>query len=250
MTTGSRRPGRPPTVDAAALTAAVLAIGFDEVTVPRVAAHLGVTTATVYRHVADRHTLLARAWDHVAAGIAWPTTGPDQDWEQALRDHARVLDEALAAHPGVVGTLAGTVLPPASTRVLLDLTALLHRAGFTPDDAVLVVDTVIDLVVEHRGTTERLDGPRRTPPDPDAAPAPAARDDLAATWPTGAPGTDARSTDDPRTTTEDPLVAAWRTAVRTDPARWLDRRLDLVLTGARTLLPPGTPSPTDRPATS
>lgn len=174
-------------------------------------------------------TLLRAALGRVQPGLdLWAPRTPGRE---------AALDECVTSDP------AGHAAYYRGQEEVPGLTALLHRAGFSPQDAVLVVDTVIDLVVEHRGTTERLDGPRRAragrEAGRDAAPTPATRDDLAASWPAAAPGTDEPRTDELGTTAEEPLVAAWRTAVRTDPA--LDRRLDLALAGARTLLPPRTP---------
>ena len=53
-----KRIGRPPRIDLAAIADAVLVIGFDDVTMRRVADHLGVSVPGLYHYVKGRDDLL------------------------------------------------------------------------------------------------------------------------------------------------------------------------------------------------
>ena len=89
----ARRPGRPPTIDAAAIGGAVVTVGFREVTFASVADRLGVGQATVYRHAANRDELVRLGLEEAVSGFAWPDlTGPSGDsylgdgrWRPAIR---------------------------------------------------------------------------------------------------------------------------------------------------------------------
>lgn len=208
--------GRPPKIDHDKILDAVLDIGFAHVTVPLVAERLGVTPATVYRHVPHRAAMLADAWDRVVAELTWPAL--DGGWATVLTNYARTLWLALETHSGVVSALSTGLMPPRTIGMLIDLTIYLHHQGFTMGDANLLVDTIIDLVVDHRLGIERLDG-FSTEPN-------VTRQQMAASW-TPLPG------DDPDTAN---AKLAMRDAIMAPPYSWLERKLALVIDGATQLL--------------
>lgn len=191
---------------------AVLTIGFAKVTIPLVAKHLGVSVATIYRHVPDRPTMLADAWDRVVDRISWPD--PQGEWRPLVLAYADAFWRALAEHPGVVSALSTGLVPDRTVDLLLRLVVHVHRQGFAMDDAVLLVDTVFDTVVDHRLGVERLDGHT-----PQLA---VSRDEMARSW-KPSPG-------EPE---EIGLArAAMRDAITIEPRAWLRRKLDLILDGA------------------
>lgn len=150
-----REPGRPPKLDHERIADAVLHVGFAGLTVEAVAAALDVGTAMLYRYVASRGELLALAWDRVLVRTDWP--GGDAPWDELLADYATILWRLSADHPGAISELATGPVPPAMMRLYDDPAVALVRGGFTPANAVLAVDSVIDLTIDHRLGVERLD---------------------------------------------------------------------------------------------
>lgn len=210
--------GRPPKITRDDILTAVLDIGFADVTVPLVAERLDVTPATVYRHVPDRATMLSLAWDRVVDTIPWPAV--EGAWRDVLLAYAECLWDALAEHPGVVTALSSGLMPERTMDILLALAMHLEREGFTILDAMLVIDTVIDTVIDHRLGVEKLDGHT---PDPGVS-----RGEMASSW-------------EPRNDDAAALRrarVAMRDAVVMPPRQWLSRKLSLILDGAGTLNDP------------
>lgn len=212
--------GRPRKLTEGDIIQAVLAEGFAGITVPAVARRLGVSTMTLYRYTANRAELLSLAWNHVVAGAAWPSI--DGDWRGVLRAQAVALWRVLADHPGVVTELSDLVVPVEMVRRGDDTAASLVEQGFTPAGAVLALDLVMDLTIDHRRGVETIHGLV------DARPI---LDDLARAW-EPVPG-------DPPTRRA--VRAAMHDAIRTDPFDWYTRKLDLVLDGVAHRLAPRAP---------
>ncbi|MDG4765272.1 TetR family transcriptional regulator [Solwaraspora sp. WMMD406] len=209
------RTGRPRKLTEADIAEAVLAEGFAGLTVPAVAQRLGVSTMTLYRYTPTRAGLLALTWDHVLDKTTWPpVTG---HWREILHRHATTLWDLLATHPGAVTELSGAVVPPRMMGLYDDLALALTEQGFTADQAVLAVDTTIDLTIDHCRGVEDLS--RRE----DAASADT-REQLAALWtlrPEDPPGRAG-------------VRAAMQEAIATPPRDWFIRKLELMLDGLTT----------------
>ncbi|OLT16954.1 hypothetical protein BJF78_13455 [Pseudonocardia sp. CNS-139] len=217
-TAGGQRSGRPRKLTEDDLVRAVLAEGFAGITVPAVARRLGVSTMTLYRYTPNRAELLSLAWNHVIAGTVWPpVTG---HWRPVLRAHAVALWQVLARHPGVVTELSGLVVPAEMMRRGDDMAVLLVEHGFSPPDAVLALDLVMDLTIDHRRGVETIHGLTGTPATLDA---------LADAWEPSASDPPARRA----------VRAAMHDAIRTGPFDWYTKKLDLALDGiAHRLAPP------------
>ncbi|WP_017595855.1 TetR/AcrR family transcriptional regulator [Nocardiopsis potens] len=202
-----RRPGRPATVTRTALADAVLRLGFPGLTVSAVARELGVSHASLYRHVTGREQLIALALDRIVAAAPWPE--PDGGWRAYLAGTAGTLWDLLDAHPGLAAEMAvaAPLSPAAVERMNTFGTALLGH-GFAPADAVLACDLVVDLACDVHALWERIDGPH----DPGAAHAAGA---LA-----------------PELRTEFTAVLA------ADPRSWFERKLTVVLDGVAAGLAP------------
>lgn len=206
------RLGRPPKITQRDIIEAVLAEGFAGLTVPAVAERLGVTSMTLYRHVPTRGHLLALAWDHVLGAHTWPSR--DLPWRDLLRSHAIDLWQLLAAHPGSVTELAGAVLPARMMQLYDGLADAVAEQGFSSDAAVLAVDSVLDLAIDHRRGAENLEQPiegenRRL------------REQIGSLW----------NADNDTTSEGSPVRASMRQAISADPRLWFERKLDLVLDG-------------------
>lgn len=208
----ARGRGRPPKITERAIVEAVLAEGFAGLTVPAVAKRLRVTTMTLYRHVATRADLLALAWDHVLDAYAWPSH--DLPWRELLHAHATALWDLLAEHPGSVTELSGAVMPPHMIGMYDGLAVALVTQGFTADVAVLTVDSVIDLTIEHRRGVELL--ARST--EGDAA---SLHDQLAGLWAPSSRDTPPRRE----------VRQAMSRAIATPSRDWFCRKLNLILDG-------------------
>ncbi|GAA1073495.1 TetR/AcrR family transcriptional regulator [Nocardiopsis composta] len=202
-----RRPGRPATVTRAALTDAVLRLGFPGLTVSAAARELGVRHASLYRHVTGREHLIALALDRIIAGAPWPE--PTGGWRTYLAGTAGTLWDLLDAHPGLAAEMAvsAPLSPVAVERMNAFGTALLGF-GFAPADAVLACDLVVDLACDVHALCERIDGPH----DPGAAHAAGAL----------APE----------------LRAEFTAVLAADPRSWFERKLTVVLDGIAAGLAP------------
>ncbi|WP_051297476.1 TetR/AcrR family transcriptional regulator [Brevibacterium album] len=205
------RRGRPPKITRGLIAEVVPAEGFSGLTVPAVAARLGVTTTTLYRHVPTRAALLALAWDHVLDRHTWPDR--NLPWRELLDRHATALWDLLARHPGAVRELSDAVLPARMADLFDDLAVCLVGQGFTADEALLAVDTVIDMTLDHRRGVEGL-----------AQPVDGGSGDLRAQigslW-----------EDDGQAGPRREVRRAMRRALAADPRGWFQRKLALVLDG-------------------
>ena len=120
--------------------------GFEAVTMPAVARHMGVGTMSLYRHVADKDDLIDAVADHVIGGVAVPDGEPD-DWERRVVGYLRALREAAIAHPALSRILAqrGLTVGPVFEQ-LEAVHAVLRAAGFSDLDAVRAFYTLLTYV--------------------------------------------------------------------------------------------------------
>jgi AcrR family transcriptional regulator len=210
MTAPRRASGRPRKLTDGDIIDAVLEEGFAGITVPAVARRLGVSTMTLYRYAPTRAELLALAWNHVIITTDWPPlTG---HWRQILHTHAIAFWQLLARHPGVVTELSRALMPTEMMNRIDDIAVALVGHGFTAEDAVLSVDLVIDLTVDHRRGVENFDG---------VVDIPATREAMAQLWaPNDADPPDRRA-----------VRAAMANAITLTPFDWFTQKLDLALSG-------------------
>jgi AcrR family transcriptional regulator len=96
--TGRRTPGRPATIDRAAIAAAALA-EIDGLSLSAVARRLGVAKSTLYHHVDGRDQLVRLAAD--AALATWQRPDPAVGWEEFTRAFAHAGRDCLLANPGL-----------------------------------------------------------------------------------------------------------------------------------------------------
>jgi len=121
-------------VDAA--LAMVDAQGLDAVTMPALAAHLGVGTMSLYRHVADKNDLINAVAERVLGDVRVPD-GADDDWQGRVVGYLRELRDAAIAHPALARILAeqGLTVGPVFDQ-LERAHSILRRAGFSEIGAV------------------------------------------------------------------------------------------------------------------
>lgn len=134
-------------IDHARLAQAVLAVGFEHLTITSVAKHLGTAHSAVYHHVKDRSALLGLAVDHLVNNTAWPA--PKPSWSDTLREHSMTLWELLDRHPGLAFEMTVHSMPALSyQRLIHKLMHHLESLGFSAQQALLAVDLVMDLTID------------------------------------------------------------------------------------------------------
>jgi TetR/AcrR family tetracycline transcriptional repressor len=139
---GARRSGRVPrnTLSRGRIVDAALRLidaeGPEAVTMPRVAASLGVGTMSLYRHVDDKNDLVDAVAVQVLSGVRVPDGDPN-DWEGRVVGYLRSLRAQALAHPALSTILAerGLTVGPVFDQ-LEETHRILRAAGFSGVDAV------------------------------------------------------------------------------------------------------------------
>lgn len=151
-----RRPGRPAVVDRARIAAAALELGLDSVTLPALAAHLGVHHSTLYGHVADRADVDIAVGELLARSVPWPD-GAD-DWHELLTAYGQVIWALCERHPGAAELIQSLPAPPAEVvDRFTRLRARLVELGLDAHDAAVALDLVADLALDTAASLRRLD---------------------------------------------------------------------------------------------
>jgi AcrR family transcriptional regulator len=142
-----KRIGRPPRIDRAAIADAVLEIGFDEVTVRRVADHLGVSVPGLYHYVKGRDDLLRLAAERALSRVELPED-QGQHWATWLRSWARYIRSALSSQPELVEHfVTGGLDDDRLLEVIGRALDVLHREGFAAADAMAAWEAVSSLAL-------------------------------------------------------------------------------------------------------
>ena len=110
--------------------------GLEALTMPALAARLGVGTMSLYRHVADKDDLLEAMAASVLGGVRVPP-GPPDDWEGRVVGYLRSLRAEALRHPALARILAdrGLTVAPVFDQ-LEEVHGILRAAGFSDVDAV------------------------------------------------------------------------------------------------------------------
>jgi AcrR family transcriptional regulator len=151
-----RRPGRPRSLTREEVARAALAVGVAGLSMPAVAARLGVSHSTLYRYVHDRDDLVLAAVDLAVREFDWPA--PATGWRATLTAFAGALWEFCTRHPGLAASAAAVPGTPGAVVELTErYTTSLRAAGFPAEDALLGVDLVVDLTLAAAGVATDLD---------------------------------------------------------------------------------------------
>jgi len=134
----SRRPPKRQPLRQADVVRAALELldenGLDELTMRRLAEHLGVKAASLYRHVRDKYELLVLLADEISGEI--PLELPSGGWRDKLAALAWNVRRGLLAHRDAARLLAAT--PPFGPRRLRQvetILGILRSAGLTAREA-------------------------------------------------------------------------------------------------------------------
>jgi AcrR family transcriptional regulator len=105
----------------------------------KLAAQLGVTPMSIYRHVPNKEALLSKMVDAILAGLIACMPATDS-WEADFREHARAVWRRFSAYPGLVGSFATGPSPITLEHMALER-ALFRRAGLSDQAASIAVTT-------------------------------------------------------------------------------------------------------------
>ncbi|WP_149360240.1 TetR/AcrR family transcriptional regulator [Lolliginicoccus suaedae] len=202
------------------ITAAALELGVATITMTSVAQRLGVNHATLYRYVSGRDDLVRNAIDRAVTLTEFPQ--PNDDWQAFLRDTAHAIFDMCDTYPGIATELAGGTYSPMILQRGATLMACLTRMAFSPTDAVLALDLVTGLVIDHCRRAEQMDG--RVP----SASMPS-RAELSSSWPRVEPGNEESMQN---------TIEAGQQAIEQSPRDWFDRKLRIALAGIAAELAP------------
>lgn len=140
--------GRKPSIDAADITRAAIAVadaeGLAAVSMARVAAELGNATMALYRHVKSKDELLTLMGD---AAMEDPPPLPDGDWREGLAFWAKTLLMAIRRRPWFLQIpIAGPPTAPNSLAWFDSALGALRGAPLEPGEKVGIVMGLITFV--------------------------------------------------------------------------------------------------------
>jgi AcrR family transcriptional regulator len=122
--------------------------GLEAISMRRIGDELGVEAMSLYNHVASKAEILDGIFESILNEL--PPAPRAKSWSLALRDRASALRMALEKHPNALSLFATrSAVTPASMAHLEAALAVLHSAGFGPDDAITAVHVVVAFVVGH-----------------------------------------------------------------------------------------------------
>jgi TetR/AcrR family tetracycline transcriptional repressor len=137
-------------------------IGLDALTMRRLAEHLGVKAASLYRHVHNKDELLALLGDEISGEI--PLTNATGSWSNQLTEIAWNVRRGLLAHRDAARVLANT--PPVGPRRLKHIEAVLRTlraAGLSDRDAARAAYHLNNFVTEFAADEARFAAYAATP---------------------------------------------------------------------------------------
>jgi AcrR family transcriptional regulator len=127
-----KRLGRPARIDRGAIADAVLEIGLDDITMRRVADHLGVSVPGLYHYVKGRDELLRLAAEQALSRVRLPEDH-GQHWATWLREWARYTRAVMAERPELVNQFVNGGLDDDRLIEVIGRTLdVLDRDGFEP----------------------------------------------------------------------------------------------------------------------
>ena len=125
-------------------------------TMPALAARLGVSHSTLYRYVASRDDLMIAVVDHAMRCWTWPAAeGP---WRRLLERFSDSLWAFVHHFPGIARVIwEMVVIPPAMLELARSYIEALHRDGLSRADCLLAYDFVADITIAQSIAMDGLD---------------------------------------------------------------------------------------------
>jgi len=130
--------------------------GLQGLSMRKLATVLGVEAMSLYNHVDGKDALLDGIHERILLSLeAAPGT---RSWQAYVRHQAFALRRALTAHPHAIPLFATRpAATPAAIERLGQFLEVLDRAGFTPVQALSVVQLVAQLVIGHAMWTNSVE---------------------------------------------------------------------------------------------
>lgn len=216
-----RAAGRPARVTRQAIAEAALRLGPDRATLTAIGRALGVDHSTLYRHVKNRDDLMRAAVDRALDGISWQRDAAE-DWRAYLVRVSETVWDVYERHPGVAETIRMLEATPSSViRAFAQICDGLCDAGFSSADAMLIVDSIMDMTNDSAVGWHRLAGA--------SASGTTVAEAMRRTWEAEFASDEGR----------EPVAALMAGVIASEPRLWWRRKLDLLLDGAAGLRPDG-----------
>ena len=166
------RPGLSPDAIVEAAIRVADADGLEAVSMARVAAELGFTTMSLYRHVASKDELLQLMWDASATGAETLVLEGD-GWREKLRMWAIIQRDMLSQHPWVTHMpMAAPPLAPNSMHFVEHGMAAFDGTGLPDVDRMRVIGLITSYTLtDARMANDAAQAARKAteagqPPDP------------------------------------------------------------------------------------
>jgi AcrR family transcriptional regulator len=142
--------------------------GFEGLSMRKLAAQLGVEAMSLYNHVDGKDALLDGIHERILLSLDAPPQ--TRSWQAFVRHQALALDRALRAHPHAIPLFATRpAATPAAIERLGKFLEVLERAGFSPFQALSIVQLVAQLVTGHAMWTNSIEVIGLVPDDPSPA---------------------------------------------------------------------------------
>jgi AcrR family transcriptional regulator len=122
--------------------------GLAAISMRRIGEELGVEAMSLYNHVDSKAAILDGIYEAVLQELPPPRRAAP--WPQALRERARALRAVLRAHPHALPLfVTRPAVTPAAIAHVEGVLELLHKAGFSAGQALMVLQTLLAYVVGH-----------------------------------------------------------------------------------------------------
>jgi len=119
-------------------------VGFDGLTVRRIAARLGVANPALYWHFRSKAEIIDRMATHLLAGAVVPLR-PPREWRRYLLDMARAFRRAMRSRREGARLLASANMSDNQmSEAVRRSVDLLAEAGFRRDDALVGIVALVD----------------------------------------------------------------------------------------------------------
>lgn len=141
------RIGRPARISLEEIARIALKIGLDDVTMIGVGQALGVDHSSLYRYVKGRKELLLAAADLAITELDWQKK--QDNWRDFAQCVADSVWELFERHPGLADAMRELeVSPPSGIRAFGEIANQFEEFGFSLDEAVLLLDSIMDMTVD------------------------------------------------------------------------------------------------------
>jgi len=122
--------------------------GLEAISMRRIGEALGVEAMSIYNHVANKAAILDGIFETILGEL--PVAKPSSSWRLGLQERARAFRSVLRDHPNALPLFATRpAVTPASITLVEDGLALLRRAGFTAEHALMAFQSLVAFVVCH-----------------------------------------------------------------------------------------------------